>query len=100
VRGIPGFGDVLTGHVVAWRQEVERQFRFDPNSGLPPADQRTLAVRFRTQQSQLFLELDKLLAELETLEKSCGTELEPQLRRAVAEWELAEADLRAITSRP
>lgn len=35
VRQVPQFGDVLTGHLVAWRKVVEQRFVFDPSKPLP-----------------------------------------------------------------
>jgi hypothetical protein len=102
IRNISGFGDALTGNVVAWRDEVSQQFRFDPRSGVSPADHRALASRFRTRHQQLLAEAEKLLGQLESLAPTCHmalTSLEPDLRAAVAEWEQAEADLRVLARR-
>lgn len=92
----------MTEKLVAWRDEVLRGFRFDPRSGVSPADQKTLAVRFRTRQNQILGEIERHLAELESLAPACRAalkKLEPELRQAVAEWEQADADLRLLTQR-
>jgi DNA-binding helix-hairpin-helix protein with protein kinase domain len=36
VRGVPGFGDALTGNMLAWRREQEVKFRYNPAPN--PAD--------------------------------------------------------------
>ncbi len=102
IRNISGFGDALTGNVIAWRDEVLRQFRFDPRSGVSPADHRVLAVRFRARQQTLLSDAERVLGQLEKLAPHCKaalTKLEPDLRTAVAEWEQADADLRVLTKR-
>ena len=102
IRNISGFGDALTGNVIAWRDEVLRQFRFDPRSGVSPADHRVLAVRFRARQQTLLSDAERVLGQLERLAPYCKaalTKLEPDLRTAVAEWEQADADLRVLTKR-
>ena len=38
IMAVPGFGQVTTGRLVAWRQQIEFQFRFDPNRAVSPAD--------------------------------------------------------------
>lgn len=39
IQRIPGFGDVLTAALVSWRQEHERNFRFNPSA---PVDRRDI----------------------------------------------------------
>jgi DNA-binding helix-hairpin-helix protein with protein kinase domain len=97
ILGIKGFGDVLTRALVEWREEVLRAFRFNPATGVSPAEQRTIAAQFRTYQQQILTELDRQLTRLESLAPACRAvirNLVPQVKNAIAAWEQAEADLR------
>lgn len=99
VRGIKGFGDVLTGNLLAWRAEVHRQFRFDPASAIAPAEQLAVARQFRTKQQQFLAEMGRQTDKLESLGPTCRTALQglvPELRRAVERYEQADADFRVI----
>ena len=99
VRSIRGFGDVLTNNLLAWKEEVLRQFRFDPATAVPPAEQRTLTVKFRNTQQRLLVDVDRQISHLETLAPACRTALQkliPELQRAVAQYEQAEADLHLL----
>src|SRR5262249_46331126 len=41
IRKIKGFGDVLTGNLLAWKEEVLRRFRFDPATAISPTEQQS-----------------------------------------------------------
>jgi len=102
VYNIKGFGNDLTGRVVAWKDDVLRQFRFDPKSGVSPADRKTLTVRVRTRQQQILAEIDRRTDALEALATKCRARvdtLKPLMREAVAEWEQTEADLELLERR-
>ena len=99
VRAIKGFGDALTGNLVAWKAEVLRGFRFDPKTAMSPGEQQPLIVRFRTQQQQILNELERRLPELEVLAPTCRADIQklvPELKAAIAEREQAQADLRLL----
>ncbi|WP_020475167.1 hypothetical protein [Zavarzinella formosa] len=99
---ISGFGEVLTSNLMAWRARVLSQFRFDPKTAVSPAEQMALASRFRTRQQQILAELDRQLSRLESLAPACQAaikELHPELKKAVAVWEQARADLRLMTGK-
>ncbi|CAM2139612.1 Helix-hairpin-helix domain-containing protein [Pararobbsia alpina] len=53
VRSIKGFGERLTGELVAWRKSLEARFVFDPNKGIAPADLATLQQRYAQLRRQL-----------------------------------------------
>lgn len=54
VRRVPGFGEVLTGKVVAWRRAHESRFKYDrtPNAQ-DVADERALRGRFAAEKAKL-----------------------------------------------
>jgi DNA-binding helix-hairpin-helix protein with protein kinase domain len=100
IRGIRGFGDVLTSNLLAWKGEVLRRFRFNPATAVSAAEQRPVTVKFRTRQQQILAQLDREVHELESLAPACRAaqqELIPALQQAVAVYEQAEADLRVLT---
>jgi DNA-binding helix-hairpin-helix protein with protein kinase domain len=97
---IKGFGDVLTGNLMAWREEVRRRFRFDRATAVSPAQQRPVAVQFRTRQQQILGVLGREAAKLESLMPACRAALQqllPALQRAVAAYTKAEADLHLLS---
>ncbi len=99
IRGIKGFGDTLTSNLLYWRESVLKQFRFDPKTAIPPAEQRALSLKFRSRQNQHLSELLQQLAQIEALYPSCRSSLEklvPELRNAVAMWMQSKADLDVI----
>src|SRR5690606_10583460 len=51
---VPGFGDVMTDKLVAWRNRHESRFRYDrtPNAQ-DVADERTLRARFAAEKAKL-----------------------------------------------
>lgn len=54
VLSIPGFGDVMTGKLLAWRREHESRFKYDrtPNAQ-DVADERALRRRFAAEKAKL-----------------------------------------------
>lgn len=99
VTRINGFGPKLAGSLVAWREQTLQQFRFDKSKGVPEADLRGLAAKYRKQQEAVFRVVDQTLAELETLEpkvRKALTALVPELGVAVANWSQADEDLRVL----
>lgn len=54
VLRVPGFGDVMTGKVVAWRRGHESRFKYDPMPNAQDiSDERTLRGRFAAEKAQL-----------------------------------------------
>jgi DNA-binding helix-hairpin-helix protein with protein kinase domain len=99
IRGIKGFGDVLTSNLLAWKEEVLRQFRFDPTTAVSPAEQRAITVKFRNGQQQILAQLGQEIGKLEALAPACQAALQkliPELQRAVALFEQADADLHLL----
>lgn len=100
IRRIKGFGDALTGNLLAWRKEVLRRFRFDPTTAISSAEQRSVTVRFRARQKQFLTEAEQQLAMLESLAPNCRAAIQkllPRLQVAVAEYEQTRADLSLLT---
>jgi DNA-binding helix-hairpin-helix protein with protein kinase domain len=100
IRAIKGFGDVLTGNLMAWREEVRRRFRFDRATAVSPAQQRPVTVQFRTRQQLILGVLGREVGKLESLMPACRAALQqllPALQRAVAAYTKAEADLHLLS---
>jgi DNA-binding helix-hairpin-helix protein with protein kinase domain len=99
VMQIKGFGQKLAGNLVAWRDDMNRQFRFDKSKGVPETELRGLAVKYRKQQEAYFRDIEHALGDLERLEpkvrKDLGA-LVPELTIAVAEWLQADEDVRIL----
>lgn len=92
---IRGFGTSLTSNLLTWKQQVLQQFRFDPMTGLPAVEQRSVVIHFRARQSQILATLHQQLGNLESLAPTCRSEIKsrvPQIRQAVRAWKQAEAD--------
>lgn len=49
VRQVPGFGEVRTGRLIAWRHQKERGFRFNPSKPIPQADRQAVEVKYQQQ---------------------------------------------------
>jgi DNA-binding helix-hairpin-helix protein with protein kinase domain len=99
ILDIKGFGEVLTSHLLAWKEEVVRQFRFDPATAISPTEQRSIAVKFRNGQQHILAELGRQIGTMESLAPACRAALQkliPELQRAVALYEQAEADLHVL----
>lgn len=54
VQRVPGFGDVMTGKLMDWRQRHESRFRYDPTPNAQDvADERAIHGRFATEKAKL-----------------------------------------------
>jgi DNA-binding helix-hairpin-helix protein with protein kinase domain len=96
IRRIKGFGEVLTKNMLAWKQGVLRQFKFNPATAVSAAEQRPVTLKYRTRQQQIFVELDRELGKLASLAPACESTLKrliPSLQQSVAVYEQAKADL-------
>ncbi len=99
VMRIKGFGEKLASSLVSWRQQMVKKFRFDKSKGLPEADLRGLATKYRKQQEALFRDIEQTLAELATLDPKARKDLAalvPKLRDAIANWWQASCDLKIL----
>ena len=101
IRAIKGFGDALTGNVVAWRDGVLRQFRFDRSRAVPATEQRVVTAQMRTEQQRMLAALDQQFTKLDALTPACRAalgRLEPQFRTAESAYAQAEADLNILAA--
>lgn len=53
ISRVPGFGPVKTQGMLAWRLEIERQFRFDPSQRISAAEIQKLTTKYALQQKLL-----------------------------------------------
>ncbi len=107
LRTVPGFGQRLghqrTAALLAWRQELERRFRFDPRQGVDPAAVASLRQRYAQERSRIEREL---LAGPDELTKIKGiilqqrAQLDAVLIRQTLREAQAEADLRVFRPNP
>jgi DNA-binding helix-hairpin-helix protein with protein kinase domain len=99
---IKGFGEVLTGNLIAWKKKMAKEFHFDPHSRVPETALRTLTLKYQHMQDTLFAQLERGATELETMTQSvqreCDTR-EPDLRRLAADWAQAKADVQVLAWR-
>src|SRR5262249_54267000 len=92
LEGIYGIGDAITSHLLNWKAEVLRAFRFDPSAHIPPGVLRPVAAKYRSQQQHLLGLLQQDAQRLESLVPTCRTrvnQLLPAYQRALATWEQA-----------
>jgi len=103
IRHVPGFGQRLgrqrTNMLLAWRQKVERQFRYDPQQGVRPVVIADLRQQYHQQRRSIE---QKLLASPDELAKIKADILKQRaqinialIRQAVQEAQ-AQADLRVF----
>ncbi len=93
IMNIPGFGDVKTGSLVAWRDSCERSFRYNPQDpAIPKERDQALEVHERRRRS-IENDLQRGLAELQRrsrLRPEARADLERKL--AASAWRLAQTD--------
>jgi DNA-binding helix-hairpin-helix protein with protein kinase domain len=53
VYRVKGFGDTLTMVVVSWRQQIEKRFRFNPQTAITEADKSAVRNRVATRKLEL-----------------------------------------------
>ncbi|OWK36107.1 hypothetical protein [Fimbriiglobus ruber] len=67
-----------------------------------PAERGAIVLQFRKRHQQILTRLDQQVAALEMLAPACRAELDklgPEIKKACAEWEQAEVNLRVVTDR-
>lgn len=95
VLNVPGFGPALAGRLVAWRSQLERRFRFDPNSAVDPGQVATLDRTIGLRRIELQEELKKGPAALTQLRANIlarRNAIQEPLVRAMQEFAQATAD--------
>ncbi|MDP1826685.1 MAG: SH3 domain-containing protein [Archangium sp.] len=75
VQQVPGFGPKLRSTLVGWAKALESNFRFDARKGVSQSELRALVGRYQQKKTSLRTSAQSLLAELQRLTSSTGTEL-------------------------
>ena len=99
VMNIPGFGDAYTTYLRAWRDDLEKGFRFDPSKSVSPQDEARVSNQYQQLVTSLESQLQQKLFELKSGAHRVNQELqtyEERLRKLEARWELAHANLKAL----
>lgn len=99
IRMIKGFGDTLTWNLIAWKEEIERQFRFSPSPSSSSPEQRALGMTYYSRQKQMFAELERHLSSLSTLGPATQDsiqKLNKELVAVQARVEQAKADVKLL----
>jgi DNA-binding helix-hairpin-helix protein with protein kinase domain len=100
VAAVPGFGPVLTSTLVAWRQLVEKGFRFDPLVGIDPIQLRNVDHQIQAERNRLASTLAAGIDQLnqtKQLTLTRRTELMAIYAEAASKEAQARADLAAAT---
>lgn len=99
VIAIPGFGPRLTEKLVAWRQQLERVFVFDPTKGIDPRDIAALKRELRDTKQRMEQLLRGGAAELRRIGREAlfkRQALRAQIDQALEALARAEAEWRAL----
>jgi DNA-binding helix-hairpin-helix protein with protein kinase domain len=102
VQQVPQFGPVLANRLVAWRQEWEHAFVYDPSRPLPQEAVIRLEKEIEDRQLRLLEDLRGALRALEAAHAAAAaaaTTAAPRLRAAKLVLLQAEADVLAATGR-
>lgn len=90
---VPGFGSSLVGNLLLWRQACERQFRYNPNSPLPPAEVNSVKIKHAQARQTALAEIRGGAAKLDALEIKMRAVVS---RGKVEILEMARAQVQAI----
>jgi DNA-binding helix-hairpin-helix protein with protein kinase domain len=99
VRQIPGFGEVLTSALVAWRKEHEKNFRFNPNEHVDRRDIEAVDRALEAKRQTLQTALRQGPATLMRLNReiiAARPRLMPMLEKAWDDFKVAEAQRKAL----
>jgi len=99
ILSIPGFGEVMTASLVSWREQHERNFRFNPDEPLDPQELRKLEEELNKWQSSLVAQLKTGKSDLDRIRKEitlARLRLMPLLEKAWSEYKIAEAYRKAL----
>jgi DNA-binding helix-hairpin-helix protein with protein kinase domain len=101
VDQVPGFGPKRTKHLIAWRAEMERSFRFDSGAGIPQSQLDALNVKYKQRQQELeaFLSKGPESLKLHSLQaENHLSQLLAGIHKLVVQVAQAEADVRLLES--
>jgi DNA-binding helix-hairpin-helix protein with protein kinase domain len=96
VRGVKGFGDVLTRAVVDWRKSCERRFTFDPRRAVSENDKNAIRAKIAVRKRVLEAALSSGANELQQFQKVAASRyqsLRPGLESAAKRVAQAKADM-------
>ncbi|MGE3424813.1 MAG: hypothetical protein AB7N24_22425, partial [Dehalococcoidia bacterium] len=96
---IQGFGESLTSELVQWRQEHERNFRFNPNEPLDRRDINALDLELEARRQSLLTTLQQgpdTLRKLSQETRAARSRLMPILQRTWRVYKIAEARREAV----
>jgi DNA-binding helix-hairpin-helix protein with protein kinase domain len=98
---IPGFGPTLTQTLLDWRAGIIRQFRFDPKTGIPPAELNRLGQKYAQLRQGLEQQLQRGPAELQAICAQAEQDLrrlETAVQHLLLPLAQAQADLAALSA--
>lgn len=98
VEAVPGFGQFLTGQMMAWRRTLESKFRFDPKRGIDPFDVQRVDQDIAKRRMEIELILSRGQMELNEIRRRITVvrgQLQDQLQQAWMEMAQAQANARA-----
>lgn len=94
VRGVPGFGEVLTSNLAAWRRTIERRFSFNPSLGTDPVAIQQVRDKIARRRDELEVALRRGPTELEQLRvHAIASRRNPTQRMIEARRALAQAQV-------
>lgn len=99
ILAIPGFGESLVGSLLTWRQEHERNFRFNPNEPVDPRDVAAMERDLTKRRKDLIATLQQGPATLHQMNKeivAARNRLFPLLNQAWNELKVAEAHWKTV----
>jgi DNA-binding helix-hairpin-helix protein with protein kinase domain len=100
ILAINGFGQKLTDNLLAWKEQVSRQFRFNAAAAVSPGEVAALVVKYKQLQERIEVEMKARLAELRLCSERAGFRLPQFYARIpglVARLAQAEADAQVLS---
>ncbi len=100
VQQVPGFGPKLAQKMMDWRQDIERGFRFNPNTGIDARSLQKLEADITMRQHAIAQSLQQGLADLKKIKSIVTTRrqhLHAALQDAAMELAQADADLSVVS---
>lgn len=101
VLQVPGFGEKLTARLIGWRQEIERQFAFNPAIGVPLREQQALDIKYAAIRQPIEAQLRGGEGDLRAILAQAERELHPlyaHIRICLQKFAQAQLDLSVYPS--
>src|SRR5262249_29874056 len=98
VEAVPGFGQFLTGQVIAWRHALQSKFKFDPRRGIDPLDVQRVDQEIAKRRLEIELTLSRGPMELNEMRRRvlvARGHLSDHLQRAWTEMVQAKVNAQA-----